>query len=277
MKKRVIGVAVLATMLSAVYTVANPSSVVRTEYTVRSPKVSKPYMIVFISDIHYGCVQERYVPEKALERVSSERPDVVLLGGDIVQYPVTSKSDMQRIFSLLGCLEAKDGVYFVYGNHDAIDGRTFDKPAHMDFYTQDELLSVLTDNGIKVLKDDYVELRDDVRLVGRDNSMQKGVQRKNVADLISPSDIFTVCVDHTPVEQNECSQAGVDLLLSGHTHGGQLFPINIMEELLWHMPAYGRREYGSMSAIVSSGMGVGAYNLRNLHHCEYVVINVIPK
>lgn len=277
MKKRVIGAAVLVTMLIAVYTIANPSSVVRTEYTVRSPKVRKPYKIVFISDIHYGCAQECYVPEKALERVSSESPDVVLLGGDIVQYPVTSKSDMQRIFSLLGCLEAKDGVYFVYGNHDATDGRTFDKPAHTDFYTQNELLSVLTDNGIKVLKDDCAELRDDVRLVGRDNSMQEDVQRKNVADLISTSDTFTVCVDHTPVEQNECSQAGVDLLLSGHTHGGQLFPINIMEELLWHMPAYGRREYGSMSAIVSSGMGVGAYNLRNLHHCEYVVINVIPK
>lgn len=278
MNKRILRVLGLLVFVGMVYTAANTSKVVCTEYTVKSNKVERPYKVVFMSDLHYGCVQDKRVIDDALKSVSEECPDLIILGGDIVQSPVTSKSDMQRIFELLGALHTTDGIYFVYGNHDASDdGTAFDTHKHCDFYTQEDLLEALKENGIDVLCDSSIALSDNIVLIGRDNSMRLNQDRKSITSLVGTRTKYNMCVDHTPVELDECSKAGIDMLLSGHTHGGQLFPINMLESVVWHMPVYGERTHGHMTSIVSSGMGVGAYNLRNMHHCEYVVVNIVPK
>lgn len=277
MRKRILSVLVLLLLVTIVYTCGNPTHVIRTEYTVKTDKITIPYKLVFISDVHYGCVQDKAVVYEALTRVNEECADVVLLGGDIVQSPVTSKNDMEEIFMLLGHLSARNGIYFIYGNHDAVDdGTAFDSPRHSDCYAQNHLTKALHDYGIGVLCDSSVYLGDSVILIGRDNVLRETGCRSSISELVEDSTKYSICVDHVPTEYTECMQAGIDLHLSGHTHGGQLFPINLMERFIWKMPVYGKRNIGCMTAIVSSGMGVGAYNARNVHHCEYVVINVVP-
>lgn len=267
-----------ATTPALVYSVANAAHVSRTEYTIHTKKVQSSVKLILLTDFHYGCVQRKEVVDEVLQRIGNESADLIILGGDVVQYPVTSKSDMEAIFKKLGKLESKHGIYFVYGNHDnEDDGTAFDKPKHFDDYTSIELDDAVRSNGINILKDDTITTTAGITIIGRDNAMSAYTARKPIEELVPDRDSFLICVDHVPTEMKECAKAGVDLQLSGHTHGGQLFPINIMFPTLWDMPAYGIHKYGDMKLIVSSGIGVGAYPLRNVHHCEYVVINIIPE
>lgn len=276
MLKRIIAGVIILIVLTLVYTVANANSIVKTQYKVLSSKVQDNIRILFISDIHYGCVQGKSVVKNALSKLQQEYFDVVILGGDIVQCPVTSKSDMVDIISELGKLQSKYGIYFVYGNHDAKDdGTAFDSPRHDDIYNSEDLTETLRDNGIYVLNDNVALLGNKISIIGRANSLDSS-ERIPIEDIAVNSSTFTICVDHTPIDMKDCSRSGVDLQISGHTHGGQLFPINILEPIIWDMPSYGMRVYGNMKLIVSSGMGIGAYPLRNVHHCEYVVIDVMP-
>lgn len=270
-----LSVFIVLTVLLVLYTVVNPKHIVGAYYQINSSKLNTDVKILYVSDIHYGCVQDKSVVDTALAQLADEEFDVILLGGDIVQCPVTSKSDMLRVMSELGELRSKYGTYFVYGNHDAHDdGTAFDKPKHYDIFDSDDIIDALCSNGIKILNDESALLDNGILLIGRSNSFDNQ-KRVPVSNLVTVDNAFVLCMDHAPIEMSECSQAGVDLQVSGHTHGGQLFPINVLEPIIWKMPSYGLKTYGDMKLIVSSGMGIGAYPLRNAHCCEYVVINII--
>lgn len=268
MKKRLLQVTTVLYIFLFVYTAANATGVVRTEYNLKSEKLTHPYKILLISDIHYGCVQDKGVVDRALEQIAKEDADVMILAGDIVQSSMTSKEDMREIFDKLGSIPVKDGKYFVYGNHDLREEQNYD--------TWD-LLSALFSNDIWSLNDEHMHPDKEVTIIGRRNALSKDETRANITGLIHRADTYTICVDHTPTDVVECATAGVDLQLSGHTHGGQLFPLNLYVMCKWHMPVYGHLEVGRMNLVVTSGMGVSSYNARNLHHCEYVVINIEPK
>lgn len=260
--------------LVVAYTVANPVAIKRTEYTLKSDKLKRNYKIVFISDIHYGYCQDIRKIDNALGRVDSERPDIVILGGDITQVQITTKPELRRIYGELGSLSNKYGIYFIYGNHDF--GRykhSFGKACSGNNYDKHELFESITSNGISVLSDSIVDINNDLRLVGRYNKADDEVVRAKVNNLIPDTSRYNIVADHYPVEMGQCSRSGADLQLSGHTHGGQIFPGNLIVKMCGMVP-YGLCCYGNMSLIVSSGMGVSCAHARNLHACEYVVINL---
>ena len=259
---------------AAVYTLASPFHISRTEYTILTSKLPSDWKILFISDIHYGCVQNKQVVDRKLDELEQEEFDLVILGGDIVQCPVTSKRDMMYIIGRLGELRSKYGIYFVYGNHDAADdGTVFDTPSHNDIYTASDLRYALVNSGITAMDDMCFTVDDNLQLIGR-KDMHTNKTCASISELKGDDNRFTICVNHTPAKMQECADAGIDLQLSGHTHGGQVFPINIVLPIKYNMPSYGLKKYGDMSLIVSSGMGIGAYPIRNVHKCEYVVVNI---
>lgn len=213
-----------------------------------------------------------------IRKLQKEHFDMVILGGDIVQCPVTSKEDMKDIVSELGKFNSRYGIYFVYGNHDAFDdGGVYNKLGHKESYSSDDLLDELTKNSIRVLCDSSDVLVNGILIIGRAYKFNDDTYRRSVSDMITDISKYTICIDHAPICIDECSLAGVDLQLAGHTHGGQIFPINLFQPYVYSMPVYGLRKHGSMSLIVSSGMGVEGFPVRNTHHCEYVVINIIPE
>lgn len=257
MTKRILSVACLLWLLLIVYTTANPTSVVRTIYPIETDKVTKPYRVVFLSDLHYGCVQNKRVVSKALDAVAQENPDIVILGGDIIQVPVTPQLDISEIFSLLGDLPARDGIYFVYGNHE------FTNQAG---YMKSDLDAVLKDNDIHILCGESILLPDNICLSSR--NIYTGVT------LTLNDTAYNICAEHIPVRY---PIDGVDLFLAGHTHGGQVFPLNLAVKYDWKMPVYGKQDMDDMTSIVTSGMGVSSFHARNLHRCEYVVIDILPQ
>lgn len=252
----------------------NLHSVEKTHYTVYTDKDIRQegYRVALIADVHFGVsLDEKELLEKCKE-ISREEPDIVILCGDIVDNS-TAIEEMYVVFSALGSIESKFGIYYVYGNHD--------RPMSMikSGFTKEELEEVILSNGITVLKDDVTALTDDFTIVGREDRSVKG--RAALAELMGRVDQtdFVLTLDHQPSEYLENGKQGTDLLLSGHTHGGQLFPINYLQKWIpFNDGVYGRYDIDSDTvAIITSGFGTWSYPSKTAGPAEYVIIDIKQK
>lgn len=267
--KRFVSIFIIAFVLWIIYTIANATNIVKTEYEFSTNKISQNYKILFISDTHYSGGQNKGVVKKILPKLNAVNADIVIFGGDIVESR-TSYDEMLEITKMFGSLSNKYGIYYVYGNHDRQDYK------NTRTYSDEDLAIALKENNINILFDDYVLINNDLSITGRDDITNPDYMRINVGDIIATADVsnrYNIVVDHQPIEYWFNAAYGMDLQLSGHTHAGQLFPINIY--FTWNkFPRYGCYRYGNMNMIISSGQGVGAFACRNLQHCEYVVITI---
>lgn len=258
----------LCTVIVFTYGIINVRNIVRTEYDVSTDKSirAEGYKIALLSDVHYGKLNNKKDLVRLAESLSAQELDIVIICGDIVDED-TTKAQMQEIFSVLGTIKSSYGSYFVFGNHDK---QPYSKKP---IFTEAELVSVIEQNGIDVLDDESVNIGDDILLVGR---RDRKAERKSVEELLIGADSskYVIFADHEPYDFKIKSDAGVDLQLSGHTHGGQLFPVGIFMGLfnIGDM-VYGKKQVGDMTAITTSGI-TGSHPLRTQGKSEYVVITI---
>lgn len=256
----------LLTILFFTYGFINIRNVVETKYEVTTTKETGKKKILFLSDSHYGKVLKRNGLEKLKEKVEKEDLDLFLLGGDIVDEN-TTKEEMEEIFSILGSIKTKLGTYFIYGNHDR------QKYTKKKAFTEEELKEVLKKNKIEILSDEKKDLGE-ILIIGREDLSPK---RKKLEELLTKEneEKYVILMDHQPTEYQNASLLGVDLILSGHTHAGQIFPAGYF--IKWfHMAElyYGKKEVENMTAIVSSGLAGWGYPIRTQAHSEYVIIEI---
>lgn len=266
-------VPVLLTILIFLYGFYNINHIVQTNYTVQTEKPMREegYRIVLMTDIHYATIQDTDVLKDALERINRTEPDLVILGGDIVEEE-TSKEEMQEVFSLLGGLSNRYGIYYVYGNHDRqpyTNQRTF---------TDEELEQAIADSGIQILEDSFVTINGELILAGRGDAAWGNTSgRASAARILADADTdkYTIVVDHQPIQAEENDAQGADLELSGHTHAGQIWPVGLISELTGTLN-YGEYQVGGCHVIVSSGVAGWGYPIRTGKHSEYAVIDLKP-
>ena len=246
-----------------------------TEYNLTTDKIdNKSYSILFISDVHYGTVQNTQLLKDSILKMNNLKPDIVVLGGDIVDER-TTKDSMQEIFEELGKINSTYGTYYIFGNHDR-QPYTSDYENGNRTFTDSDLNQSIEKNGIKILNDDKITINNDIVLVGRsDAEWEDSINRTDVNEILNESDLskYIVVLDHQPVEYEENAQEGVDLQLSGHTHGGQVFPYGMIYDLSGRLN-YGEYEIKDMKQIVSSGLTGWGWPMRNEAKCEYVLINI---
>ena len=246
-----------------------------TEYNLTTDKIdNESYSILFISDVHYGTVQNTQLVKDSILKMNNLKPDIVVLGGDIVDER-TTKESMQEIFEELGKINSTYGTYYIFGNHDR-QPYTSDYENGNRTFTDSDLNQSIEKNRIKILNDDKIIINNDIVLVGRsDAEWEDSINRTDVNEILNESDLskYIVVLDHQPVEYEENDQEGVDLQLSGHTHGGQVFPYGVIYNLSGRLN-YGEYEIGDMKQIVSSGLTGWGWPMRNEAKCEYVLINI---
>jgi predicted MPP superfamily phosphohydrolase len=261
-----------------VYGYANLHTVQMTSYTVRTDKDVRAtgYRVALIADVHFGVsLDEAALLEKCAE-IAAQAPDLVVLCGDIVDHSAT-REGMQSVFRALGAIESTYGVYYVYGNHDR-PSRMMQGP-----FSAEELNAAIEESGITILQDECVQITDDLVLVGReDRSKGRGdTPRASIEALLADVERtdFILTLDHQPNEYAENTAAGTDLLLSGHTHGGQLFPLDILQEIVpFNDAVYGEYALGKDGiAIVTSGFGTWEIPIKTAAPAEYVIIDILPE
>lgn len=260
------------------YAYWNMHHVVVTEYTVSTEKEIRDegYNIVFLSDLHFGTTMDLDRLQKYCKRIEEEKPDLVLLGGDIVDESSTME-EVKEAFGALGQVRSTYGTYYVYGNHDK--GRY--SPS-CDF-TERELAEAIEEAGVKILEDETVQISKDLCVTGRrdrSDASRDDVRREAPEKLLEDGSKAGFCIvaDHQPREMEENAAAGYDLMLSGHTHAGQMWPVGLITTLFdKNTFNYGRKNFGDMELIVSSGIGGWGYAFRTGKHSEIVVVHVEKK
>lgn len=237
-------------------------------YTIYSDKeLCQNYRIAFISDLHFGNTMDKNTLETYCHKISMTHPNVVLLGGDIVD-ELSTKQEMKEAFKVLGNIDNKNGIYYVYGNHDRA---TYTNHPTFSF---NELEEEITSQNIQILSDESIII-DDLNIIGREDRNHR--TRKDSNELVSSfnKDYFLIMVDHQPVDLNVNDELKVDLQISGHTHGGQMFPVGLISDFLgFGEMNYGYQKLNYMQVIVSSGIAGWGYPLRTGSHSEYVIIDI---
>ena len=247
-------------------------TVFETGYTLTTEKElgADSLRVVALADLHLGITIDGDEFFEECERINEAEPDVVLIVGDFVD-DATERDDMFKACEALGTLNAKYGVYFSFGNHDRGYFRR-------ETFTEDELYSALLENGVNVLTDEVTYINGDVCIVGREDASDK--DRKTAAEIMKGVDRskYVIVLDHQPNDYDALACEAPDLVISGHTHGGHMFPIGPIGLLMGANDAiYGIEERGDTSFIVTSGISGWEIPFKTFTVSEYVVIDISSK
>lgn len=248
-------------------------------YTIETDKAVGNFRVVLLSDSHTGTTFHGDGFSEHMKEIGKQNPDVVLVAGDFVDDD-TTKEDMIRCCQALGEMKTTYGVYYVFGNHDK--GYY---PSDYRGYTGDDLIAELEKNGVTVLQDQNVLIDNRVYIIGRQDrseDVERGKGRADMATLTQDLDDskFSIVMDHQPADYEAQAASGVDLVVSGHTHGGQLFPLMNIENLTGlggDDKVYGYEKRGNTNFIVTSGISDWAIKFKTGCRSEYVLIDIQGK
>ena len=206
-------------------------------------------VVAAISDTHLGTLIGPRWLDARVAQVAALRPDMIVLLGDITEgHGATVESFLPGLRRLC----APFGVWAVTGNHES-------------FRRAGRAPDVLAEAGFEVLHDRWVEVRPGLVVAGVDDLTSRrraGVGGDPVAKALAgrpPG--ATILLSHTPWQAEEAARLGAGLMLSGHTHAGQVWPFDLMERWLYPLMA-GRYEVDRMTAIVCRGTGTWGPRMR---------------
>ena len=240
------------------------------DYMLETDKELGTLRVALIADSHLGTTFDGEGFAEQLAVIAAQEPDLLVITGDFVDDSST-RADLVRACEALGETEFPYGVWYVYGNHDRGYGRGRG-------FTAGELEELLLQNGVHVLKDEAVLVDGRFYVAGRlDASFG---QRLSAGELLAglDADKYIIVLDHQPGDYENESRTAADLVLSGHTHGGQLIPINRAGEWLGvNDRTYGHERREGTDFIVTSGISDWELLFKTGTRSEYVVITVRGK
>jgi predicted MPP superfamily phosphohydrolase len=236
-------------------------SVVNAKYLrIREVKIpaevkKKNMKIVHLSDLHIGAIHGIGTLQRIVKKTNALNPDLVLITGDLADGP---HRYAQKSFECLNYFNVP--VFFTIGNHEYYAGLEY-------------ILDILSKTKVKVLRNEMVDLGR-IQLVGIDDGTAPLQIKKILKNLQLKSDKYTILMYHRPVGLEEVQDAGVNLMLSGHTHAGQFFPFILFAYVIWKRP---RRlyKYKGSYLYVTHGTGTWGPPLRLGTSSEITLIRLI--
>ncbi|MCD8288360.1 MAG: metallophosphoesterase [Prevotella sp.] len=230
----------------------------RQEITLTTDKAVRPgTKLLLASDLHLGYHIRRNELRQWVDMINAERPDIVLLGGDLVDRGIRPliEEDMAAELRRINA-----PVFACFGNHEYYCG-AFRAEA---FYRS---------AGITLLRDSTASFGG-MCIAGRDDRTNS--RRESVKSLLRnvPRDKFIILLDHQPYNLRRAAEAGVDFQFSGHTHHGQVFPASLITDAVYTV-AHGKYTDGKTQYYVSSGLGIWGAKFRIGTCSEYVVATIV--
>lgn len=224
--------------------------------------------IVLLSDLHLGYHNRRSEFKKWVNIINAEHPDLILIGGDIIDISVRPLLE-EKVYEEFK--QQKAPIYACLGNHEYYSG----EPEAQRFYRE---------AGIHLLRDSVAKVGN-ITIIGRDD--RSNPHRKSIKQIkdeamhkgtITPAannatKEFTILLDHQPYHLEEAEKAGIDFQFSGHTHYGQVWPASWITDAIYE-DAFGPLTKGNTQYYVSSGMGIWGGKFRIGTRSEYVVLTL---
>jgi len=227
----------------------------------------KTLNVVAVSDIHLGTMVNESKTKRLIKKINQLDPDLVLIAGDIID----DNLKVVKHYNLLNYfkdLNPKYGVYSCLGNHEYIS-RAYKE------------LEYFEKHGIRMLKDSTIKVDDKFYIIGRDDiegNNINGKKRKSLDELTKDIDfnLPVFLLDHQPYKLEKTAEYAVDLQFSGHTHSGQIWPLNYITGLIFEED-WGYLKKKNTHFYISSGYGTAVVPIKVGNNSEIVNIKISNK
>jgi uncharacterized protein len=220
---------------------------------------------VMMSDLHLGPINGVRFCRRVVAAASQLKPDAVFIPGDLFD---GTKGDLDRLVAPFRELAPPLGIYFSTGNHE-------------EFTSPKQYIDAITRAGIRVLANEQVEI-DGLRIAGvmyHDSSsplhMKAALSKMRSAESQSGEAFPSILLNHAPARLPIVEQAGFSLQLSGHTHGGQIFPFTWITRRVYGRFTRGLHRFGSLEVYTSTGAGTWGPPMRVGTRPEIVLLEFI--
>ncbi len=276
---------IVLTGVTSIYGIINAKIVRTTEYEITINKDGgnfKEMTIAMFGDPQFGYNIGEYHLKQAVDIINKNDVDIVCVVGDIFDNQYSAIKNPDKLIDLFNQIKSKYGMYAVLGNHDVEEpilcGFTFNDDDIENKLASKEMLDFIKKSGMVLLYDENVIINDSVNLYGRADQERPNlgnITRKESGDIFKEVDTTKplFVLDHEPREYDELEKAGVDLMMAGHTHDGQLWPTKIATDIIWEN-AYGLWVKNAFHAITTSGLGLFGPNMRVGTIAEVCIIHV---
>lgn len=223
----------------------------------RSSKLNE-LKIAFASDFHLGRLTNRRLMDRFVQKVNALNPDIVLIGGDVLEGDRLDEN-LVEFETQFARIQSRYGTYAVPGNHE-MHGEN-----RGEFFKRSK---------ITILQDSVVTVGESFYLAGRNDGRSR--YRKSIQELLkdTPRNLPLILLDHRPTDLDAASNSNVDIQFSGHTHDGQLFPVNFLYPMQYELP-WGHLQKRRTHFIVTSGVQVWGPPVRTAGDSEIVAIDLI--
>ena len=216
--------------------------------------------IVQVSDVHLGHILGAGFLQGVVEEVNAQNPSIVFITGDLFD---GADGHLDALVGPLNNIRAPLGIYYVTGNHETYLGT-------------DRAYAALKTTKARILRDEMVVI-DGLQIIGV--SYPERGHPKNLAEVFRKIPGFipgspSILLYHSPVQIEQAKAAGISLQLSGHTHHGQIFPIQFISRLIYGKYYNGLHVEGRYSIYTSSGAGTWGPTMRTGNHPEIAVIHL---
>ena len=264
----IITLSIISVIIIAGYINAKNPKIRNLDITINKKQIGFDKLnIVAVSDIHLGTMVNKTKIKRLIHNIKQLNPDLALIAGDIIDdnIKVVKHYDLLNWFK---DLNPKYGVYSCLGNHEYI-GRAYN---HLGYFEK---------NGIHMLKDTTLKIDDKFYIIGRDDIEGKsfsGKRRKSLDELTREIDfkLPVFLLDHQPYNLEKTAEFAVDLQFSGHTHKGQIWPLNYLTGLLFEED-WGYLKKKNTHFYISSGYGTAVIPIRVGNKPEIVNIKITNK
>ncbi len=224
----------------------------------------KNLKLVVATDVHLGVLLQVRTAKRLARDINAQNPDLVIFGGDLVDHnpvPVIENN----LGKYLEAIKAPMGIFAVAGNHEYI--------GHVE-----KSVNYFDKHQIEYIRDTVKIIENKIQLIGRNDREGKnytGETRKSLESLIKESDsnLPSILIDHQPVEYNKVSKNNIDLMLSGHTHRGQLWPFGYITRMVYEND-FGLMKKANTTFYTSNGYGTWGPPVRIGNIPELVVFNI---
>ncbi len=260
-------IVLVLTLVTIIYGYINSHNTKITAYTVTLKKELKENItIAALSDLHIGADMSPKKLSKEVQIINNMKPDVIFIIGDIIDNNI--KDLTQAHIHELKKLNAPLGVYAVIGNHDyySSDAETIKKLlTQADINTLIDNVTYIQEKGV------YIIGRDSLRHTNDDGSMRQNI--KTLYDKVEDKAKPVIILDHVPKGLKDGKSINADIQISGHTHDGQTFPLNLIVRKMTLL-SRGMLMDDGFYYIVSSGIGLWGPPVRVGTDAEILLINV---
>lgn len=248
---------IVPSIIIVIFGLINERLLYADKYKIKIKGMKKQIKLVHLSDLHLGAAYGEYEVERIVNLILKEKCDLVVITGDIIDGNMLLEKKMLEPFSKLNV-----PIYYITGNHEY-------------YGDYDQAIDVINNLGyIKYLKNENIIFNDCINIIGKEFDFNIERAKKDIKELIPNNNLPNILLYHSPIyDLEDLPSLNINLFLSGHLHGGQMFPYDFIKHMIYYKRSKGLFcIYNNYYMYLTSGTCTSVPLLRTMSSPNFGVI-----